>query len=284
MDELKEKDNITKTVLQKEIPITEKGKNFEISMQNEMIQPEGFAQLINFINSHQSSEKNQKILNLQKNRETIETPFQNTVTNAIILDKNQLDNNSMLPKVTSQISVEDFFQLDNFVNSNQKSWGRQLANKFNDNLFWIHNIIISSFYILIILTILFAVFSVFITILEYIKEHNETAILKVSEHIFLSLLPIFIVFGFYNYYQNNTQNKLIGKSFPRNNDESSTRTMNLTKTLFLSSIISYVMIKTIEVIFLTSMEDPYNLSKVLLALLLLAILMVYFILFDRKPH
>lgn len=284
MNEVKEKNIIARPVLQKELPLSKKDKIFDDLVSNEIIQPEGYAQLINFINSHQSYGKTQEGLNLLLTPAIAEMPIQNSTTNPIPLNQDPPNGNSTIPQELSQISIEDFFQLDNFVNINQKSWGRELASNLNDNLFWLHNIIITSFYALFILTIFFSVFSVAITIWEYIKKHDETAILKVSEHIFLSLLPIFIVFGFYNYYKSNTQNKLIGKSFPRNNDESSTKTMNLTKTLFLSSIISYVMIKIIEVIFLSPVGEPLDMNKILLSLLLLGILMIYFILFDRKPH
>ncbi|HEV7737804.1 MAG TPA: hypothetical protein VGO47_10600 [Chlamydiales bacterium] len=113
----------------------------------------------------------------------------------------------------------------------------------------------------------------------------DPSILTKAERIFLYLLPIFIVFGFYNYYKTNARVYLLEGNSKNIDEGESTRGMNLTKVLFVSSIISYILIKVIEEIF----EDPIvgtgNFSSKVLKLvssgILLLVLMCYFIFLDK---
>lgn len=67
----------------------------------------------------------------------------------------------------------------------------------------------------------------------------------------------------------------------KNDEENSTKTMDLTKILFISSIISYVIIKVIENIFF---ENETNPIKLISYGGLLLMLMTYFIFLDRKKY
>jgi len=181
-----------------------------------------------------------------------------------------------MENIVEEITEAGYLQRANLLNSNSETW--------SDIGFWevINGLILLLFYILILSTIIFAGYSVGITILEFFTKHDDkdTSILKISEHIFLSLLPIFIVLGFFQYYRNNAENSLITNNFPRNSDENSTKTMNLTKTLFLSSIISYLVIKIIEMIFYPPDNTPFDFWKILIAIILLTFLMIYYISLD----
>jgi hypothetical protein len=72
--------------------------------------------------------------------------------------------------------------------------------------------------------------------------------LLTAESIFLNMLPIFIVFGFFTYYETNAREYFLRGNLRQINDEISTRPMNVSKILFISSMISYLFIKIIELI------------------------------------
>jgi hypothetical protein len=156
---------------------------------------------------------------------------------------------------------------------------RKIADRTIDKLIYI------SFWILLVATTLYAVKNILLTIWESSSSDShksETLILQTSEHIFLYLLPIFIVFGFFHYYKNNSRISLLGGFSNRNDSDNATKTMNLTKMLFISSIISYVLIKVIEEIFVIKTMD---LTRLISFGLLLLMLMAYFIFLERheKP-
>jgi len=113
-------------------------------------------------------------------------------------------------------------------------------------------------------------------------ENNDTMLLKTAEHIFLNLLPIFIVFGFFNYYKTNIRISLLEGNIYAVSDEISTKTINLSKILFISSIISYVLIKIIEMLFFT--RDAADINRLIAAGVFLLLLMSYFIFLDKKKH
>lgn len=119
---------------------------------------------------------------------------------------------------------------------------------------------------------------------EAIINNSDTTILTTAEHIFLYLLPIFIVSGFFEYYKSSPRISFLGGGPNYEADENSTRTMNLTKILFISSIIAYVLIKIIEEIFFPMSGKEISYSKVALAGSLLIVLMFYFAFLDRKNH
>lgn len=117
---------------------------------------------------------------------------------------------------------------------------------------------------------------------EETEERNkEMEIFKPAENIFLYLLPIFIIFGFYNYYKTNTSIYLLNGNSKTIDEEQSTKSMSLSKMIFISSIISYVLIKCTEEVFYGDCENPYRLIG---AGTLLIILMSYFVIMYKKEH
>ncbi|MFN8244708.1 MAG: hypothetical protein U0X40_11695 [Ferruginibacter sp.] len=118
------------------------------------------------------------------------------------------------------------------------------------------------------------------------KLEEETQILKTAEHIFLYLLPLFIIFGFFNYYQLSTRITLLGGRKETNDNENSMKAVNMTKLMFISSIVSYVVIKVIERIFFLK-GDKYtgnDLQLTIIGAVILLMLMAYYILLDKKKH
>ena len=106
----------------------------------------------------------------------------------------------------------------------------------------------------------------------------DTSLLETTEHIFLYLIPLFTVLGFFHYYKNNARYSLLEGSAATVNYEVSTRTMNLSKILFISSIIAYVTIKIIDEIFIKGVTDQV---KLISFGTLLLILMGYYIFLNK---
>lgn len=107
---------------------------------------------------------------------------------------------------------------------------------------------------------------------------HSTDLLTTAEHIFLALLPIYIILGFFKYYRNNLRINFFGAINTPVDDEASTKTMSVTKLLFTSSIISYTIIRTLEQVF----EKEPDITKLLSCVILLITLMAYYLLLDRK--
>ena len=157
-------------------------------------------------------------------------------------------------------------------------------NRLIDKLIYI------SFYVLLVASVLYAVSSILFSIYKAVfhaetpdtmVNDGDTSILKTAEHIFLYLLPVFIVFGFFHYYKNHSRISLLDGVPDSNDDVNSTKTMNLTKILFVSSIISYVLIKVIEEVFVKKTVD---ITRLVAFGLFLVMLMGYFLFLDKRRH
>ena len=159
----------------------------------------------------------------------------------------------------------------------------------------IHVCICVVFYILLVISILFcfqkilACFTHLISPIAITIKKNDIEAIKAQEmekfkpieDIFLYLLPTFILFGFFNYYKTNTSIYFLDGKKDKIDEDKSTRAMNLAKMIFISSIISYIVIKCTEEIFY---NDCKNLYKLVAAGILLFILMFYFIMMHNKDN
>ncbi|KAB8155988.1 hypothetical protein EZY14_001880 [Kordia sp. TARA_039_SRF] len=149
---------------------------------------------------------------------------------------------------------------------------------------WVDAIIKSFFFSTIIASTFYAAYKIFCEILEVNKDANKLKILEIAENIFLYLIPIFILLGFYNYYKFDLRPKLLDKGLPRGVDKKAiTDSIYLTKSLFLSSIISFVIIKSIEKIYFYSNDSKPELKSLISYGIFLIILMVYAI-YVHKSH
>jgi hypothetical protein len=109
----------------------------------------------------------------------------------------------------------------------------------------------------------------------------DMIVLKITEHVFLYLLPLFITFGFMNYYINNISIFLLGGEISSLRSKNSTSTIDLTKIMFISSIISYIIIKIIE---LVCMKGILQYHKFFALTGILLILIVYFMLLYKHKR
>ncbi|WP_430409288.1 hypothetical protein [Kordia sp.] len=149
---------------------------------------------------------------------------------------------------------------------------------------WVDYLIRIFFFSTIAVVTIYAGYKIFCEILVSDESTNKLKILEIAEHIFLYLIPIFILIGFYNYYKFDLRHKLIDKGIPRGVDKKAiTDSIHLTKSLFLSSIISYVIIKSIEKIFFYTKDSKPDLKSLISYGVFLVILMIYAV-YIQKSH
>ena len=96
-----------------------------------------------------------------------------------------------------------------------------------------------------------------------LKPNNkkESSKLVFIEHIFLYFLPLFIVLGFYEYYRQTIGVLLRGGSSFDYRPEKAMVSLRNSKTILLTSILSFSLIKTIELIFENSETNVVKLSS-----------------------
>ena len=119
-----------------------------------------------------------------------------------------------------------------------------------------------------------------------LKSNNKDLnILAFIEHIFIYLMPLLIFFGLYYYFVSNYKYRLLGSSdISKEEIVHSKNALNLTKTLFISSIMAYVIIKIIEKVILAKPQDfPKNEMLIAYGVFLL-LLMGYLILSHIGKH
>jgi len=115
---------------------------------------------------------------------------------------------------------------------------------------------------------------------ELSNEH-DLELLKFIEHIFIYLIPLLIFLGLYFYYIINFSHHFTGaKTHSEKLIERAKSSIQLTKTLFLSSMMAYVVIKIIEKLFLT--ESDLKIEKLIAYGVFLFLLMFYLIFSHRR--
>jgi hypothetical protein len=116
------------------------------------------------------------------------------------------------------------------------------------------------------------------TRIENLEIKMDVEKLKIVEHIFIYLLPLFIIFGFYNYYKYTTSVMLTGDEDSVNLAKAM-ENLNASKMILISSILSFVLIKVIEVLFLKSSEIK---SELIIPYGVLILLLMFFVIFLHK--
>lgn len=165
---------------------------------------------------------------------------------------------------------EAWFYINNFL----KETGRDILSKKV-----IDNILYYTINILLVISIFYAVYQLLGDIKDkfWIKptEDEFPFVLKFSEHIFLYFLPIFILFGLLNYYKLDWRRLIDGTNKPNPNAQNS---LNLSKKLFFSSVLSYTTLKIIEKLFFKYDE------KELLQMISIGVFFVILIIFVLMQH
>lgn len=141
----------------------------------------------------------------------------------------------------------------------------------------IDNLIIYSIYFLLISVILFASFHLFSELYNNFinKQHSDDFpfILEFSEKIFLYFLPIFILFGFLNFYDLEWKRQINNSNRP---NPLAQKNLTLSKRLFFSSVLSYLSLKIIDLLFFNFKEktDIIKLIGIGIFFIILSILVI----------
>lgn len=113
--------------------------------------------------------------------------------------------------------------------------------------------------------------------------NKDIGLLKIIEHIFLYLIPLLIFLGLYSYYKVNFENQFLGiRQHSNESIKKAKDSLQLTKTLFLSSIMSYVIIKIVEKVVIS--KDDISLPKLIGIGVFLFLLMLYLTLSHKGEH
>jgi hypothetical protein len=130
--------------------------------------------------------------------------------------------------------------------------------------------------LLILISLIYACFGIFGKISKYGFGSSEGAeILQIVEYVLFYLLPLLFLIGLFGFYKNSLQNYFVPKEYHTDPNES-IRTFNISKKIFLSSVLSYVIIKVIEEVFFIKNNEIENLiSYGVLLFLLMTFILIY---------
>lgn len=110
---------------------------------------------------------------------------------------------------------------------------------------------------------------------EIKQKESTTYILEFVEHMFLFLLPIFVILGFYNYYRLTTGVILKGGPDSEIDHDEAIKSLNTSKTILLSTLLSFAIIKILDNVL---NKNEINTTSLIAYGILLLILMSYIIL------
>ena len=140
------------------------------------------------------------------------------------------------------------------------------------------------FFILIVSSLIYASKGILSSIYKYgFKNVTESSVLKVVEYVLFYLLPLFFILGLFGFYNNAIQNIFLPKQQQKDPDIS-IKTFNITKNIFLSSVLSYVIVKVIEVIFYDKNIADITWKEIITYGGLIFILMLFIIFYNLTHH
>tara|TARA_R110002051_G_scaffold324919_1_gene424585 strand:+ start:370 stop:915 length:546 start_codon:yes stop_codon:yes gene_type:complete len=166
---------------------------------------------------------------------------------------------------------------------------KEISKKVEANLVlnsiskYLDKFIISIFYLLFIVTLFYAVYGMVYKDLycNLIMDNQELEefVLTFAEHIFLYILPFSIILGFYSFYIETMHYKLNNRDSEVSINDAK-KLLDASKTIFLSSVLSYTLIKTIQKLYLYKSLELINVISYGVFLLIL----MFFILHYHKSH
>jgi len=124
----------------------------------------------------------------------------------------------------------------------------------------IDNLLVYLIYSLLIISICFAGFELFSKLYHHYYDihpepDNFPFVLEFAEYIFLYFLPIFILFGLLSFYELEWKRQINKSNKPNPNAQ---KNLTLSKKLFFSSVLSYLSLKIIDIIFFNFKGKIYN--------------------------
>ena len=153
-----------------------------------------------------------------------------------------------------------------------------LINEYKNNII---DIFVSLFFILnIIFSSIYAIIHSYSLFFKTKDKDNE---LLLIEELFLIILPVFIFVGFYIYYLLMYRNIIFqNKGISSGLKQFANKSLHLTKSLFLSSIISYTIIKILDAISKESTLTNTIIIKLISYGLFFLILLFYYLKMLKK--
>lgn len=151
---------------------------------------------------------------------------------------------------------------------------------------FLHRILLAIFYCLILATSIYALVGICWETVHkvhdiFTAEIKATEFLKYVEDMFLYTLPLFIVFSFVSYYKSTIAIKLTGGDTRDIDHDGAMKSLNNSKFILLSSLLSFTIIKIIDNLF---EDSEISIDKLVSYGALLIILMVYILLQHRNNH
>jgi len=130
----------------------------------------------------------------------------------------------------------------------------------------INRIVLFVLYFLVIATTVYAFVGVcFETITKVhgilipTEERDSTDLLKYVEDIYLYVLPLFIIFSFVNYYKSTMEIRFVGGDASDIDHDNAMKSLNNSKFILLTSLLSFTIIKIIENVFIGNQPDVVEL-------------------------
>jgi hypothetical protein len=172
---------------------------------------------------------------------------------------------------------------ENSSNFFEKRWWITLPEKIEKHL--INRFILSVYYIILIATGFYAAWGTISQTKHVIFDNkdNDTATkyLEYVEHIYLYFLPLFIVFSFLSYYKSTIEIKLTGGNIYDIEHKGAMKSLENSKQILLSSILTFTIINIIENVFIIGVT---NITSLISYGILLIVLMIYSIIQLKINH
>ena len=249
------------------------------------------ASILKFIISHF---KNQGDIEcdgyIERGNIPIETLLEEKITTRYEINKketNSIEANPVLPP-SAKHTIILHTKLEKYENYDYKfisPWISTILDK----------LVTYGFYILIVTLFILAPIDIYNNAIKHGTGEMQIDSFKIAERTFIAFLPFLITCSFYIFYTKSLRSYFFNSIVdPRIEDfESSSVLMKLTKKLFISSLLSYLFIKLIELLCFESLdaeskyfEKYYGKTNPFLQLYftagLIAILILYFIYIDRN--
>lgn len=141
-----------------------------------------------------------------------------------------------------------------------------------------HWLISFVFFFLILLTLHYGFFGIWELLIKTDGKPETTKLVNI-ESIFLYLLPLFVIFGFYEYYRQSTGALLNERNSGEYKPEKALISLNNSKNILLTTFLSFALIKGIEIIFFNKETN----ETTLISIGIFIIILMTFLIISHKP-
>jgi len=191
--------------------------------------------------------------------------------------------NEIVKLAINLLNISDCNILEN-INSNSekfydKVWWITLIDKVEKHL--INRFILLIIYLIVIITGIYALYGTVSIFFNSNFKNNDTNLLAYVEHIYLYVLPLFIVFSFLSYYKSTIEVKLTGGNIRDIDNEGAMKSLNNSKIILLSSLLFFTIIKIIDKLF---ENEDINVTSLISYGIFIIILIAFILLHNRNNN